>query len=716
MCSKSGFSFPRRMTSIEDLYTPFQYNEKNKEAYKNVIGKLFKQYKTEEIDNKFIDRFIRIEQKNYHITLKRSVLLYVYRCICVANGAIIQGLRNVNFKKDDVCEYDKEFEFLLMSKKQRAQDGIQQCAILTSAFPEADLLNNEGLFDKLVQDENDNVIKPGQFSCEYDCDFCPKEPGMPRSYLKNEPAVLRAFQNKFDCVDQLRERLKSYIVNGHPADKLEVLVLGGTISSYSDEYIELFVTLIYFALNTLYDELPLRQPYSLEEERDLNKHSLCRKIGLTLETRPDKINDNVLRFFRRCGVTRIQVGVQHTNNRVLDRVNRKCNISKYVKAAKLMKRSGFKFDIHIMPDLPTPLLKSVSIHKRPREIDDIDWNIDMVMLDLQMFFTFIYHPDYQADQWKIYPCETVPYTTIKDEYERGVYKSYCDIKYTKEMLQKKYDYESYDIITDWNLFLENEMTESRFVNGFFSFLHECIINDKKDTYNILFYLIVYTKINVQAYVRLNRVIRDIPDMYHLGGISDTNMRQYIHSYMKKRGLVCRCIRCAAIKRRTVDDVILDVITYPASNGVENFIRIVSKDKSILIGFIRLRFDKYAGYDVDNKTIVFPELVGAAMIRELHVYGQVVHSRDKKTKHYQHVGHGTRLVKYAIEMARKNGFRKISVISGEGVKNYYEKFGFIDEDHFMTRNINRYTKNQYIMFYTFAIIILLMAILVELFYL
>lgn len=35
---------------------------------------------------------------------------------------------------------------------------------------------------------------------------------------------------------QFRDRISSYIANGHPIDKIEILVLGGTWSEYPEGY------------------------------------------------------------------------------------------------------------------------------------------------------------------------------------------------------------------------------------------------------------------------------------------------------------------------------------------------------------------------------------------------------------------------------------------------------------------------------------------------
>jgi ELP3 family radical SAM enzyme/protein acetyltransferase len=192
-------------------------------------------------------------------------------------------------------------------------------------------------------------------------------------------------------------------------------------------------------------------------------------------------------------------------------------------------------------------------------------------------------------------------------------------------------------------------------------------------------------------VRLNRVIRDIPNFYISGGVKDVGMRQTLQIEMAKRGLECKCIRCREVKKRKIDHslAVLTERIYESSGGTEYYISFETADKKILFGFLRLRLCDRAGMPNTGDEPVFPELIGSALIRELHVYGQTVPVRrtDDKTScsqvKHQHVGFGTRLVRRAFEIAQEKGFEKIAVISGVGVKNYYKRFGFEDENMFMT---------------------------------
>jgi histone acetyltransferase (RNA polymerase elongator complex component) len=143
--------------------------------------------------------------------------------------------------------------------------------------------------------------------------------------------------------------------------------------------------------------------------------------------------------------------------------------------------------------------------------------------------------------------------------------------------------------------------------------------------------------------------------------------------MVKEGKTCMCIRCREVKNRSWDgSYVMIVRQYNASNGQEYFISCESKDNKILYGFLRLRLD-----NAQDK--VFEELNGCAMIRELHVYGKV-----SDVQHVQHKGLGKTLMNLAETIAMENGYKKISVIAGEGVKLYYEKLEYQPIGNFMIK--------------------------------
>jgi histone acetyltransferase (RNA polymerase elongator complex component) len=165
------------------------------------------------------------------------------------------------------------------------------------------------------------VLRPDAFSCPKKCAYCPTEtdlsgnPTQPKSYLSSEPAMLRAIQYNFDVLGQLHDRIRSYVHTGNIPTldrnfsyKMEIIVSGGTWESYNINYREQVMKEIYFAANTFNN---MRDVKSLEEEQEENESAQFRIIGLTIETRPDFITQHTIKQYRKWGVTRVQIGVQH---------------------------------------------------------------------------------------------------------------------------------------------------------------------------------------------------------------------------------------------------------------------------------------------------------------------------------------------------------------------------------------------------------------------
>ncbi len=273
------------------IYTDKEYNIVSKELIDNIDNIH---------NNNDVIKFQKDIQKKYKISLSKSNLIYFYNSL---------NLDNNRLKK------------LITKKKSKSNSGVVVITILTSGSPE------------YIDDDGKKVI--GKFSCKHNCAYCPNEKGhkgnnwidQPRSYLYSEPAVLRANENNFDPILQFNSRVDTLIKMGHVVDKLELIVLGGTWSNYHKNYKDQFIREIYYAANTYYDK---RDILSLEEELTMNESAKIHIIGLTLETRPDTITLNEIKEFRRYNCTRVQLGVQHTDNEVLKKIKRGHSIEKYI--------------------------------------------------------------------------------------------------------------------------------------------------------------------------------------------------------------------------------------------------------------------------------------------------------------------------------------------------------------------------------------------------
>ena len=451
------------------------------------------------------------------------------------------------------------------------------------------------------------LTKP--YPCPGKCIFCPTDVRMPKSYLPDEPGAMRALEHQFDPYEQVHNRIRALTNLGHPTDKIELLILGGTWSSYRRDYQEWFVKRCFDAMNT---PLPAASPHltlsnggdegGLDSAHSINESAPHRNVGLVIETRPDEINPDELRWLRRLGVTKVQMGAQSFDDRILEINKRGHDVDSTRKATALLRAAGFKIVLHWMPNLlgATP------------ESDLADF--------ARLWAGFC------PDEIKIYPNQLLANAELYEYWQRGEFHPYT----TEELVS----------------------------------------------------LIADIKPSIPRYCRVNRVIRDIPGNNVVEGNKRTSLRQDIQSEMKKRGTHCQCVRCREVRGRTVDSksLRLDDHVYQAGFAEEHFISFVTPEDG-LAGFIRLSLPAK-----DSPSTGRADLDGAALIREVHVYGQSLEVGAEKSGAAQHMGLGTRLLEAAEETARRNGFSRVAVISAVGARQYYLERGFERGEYYLVKKI------------------------------
>jgi ELP3 family radical SAM enzyme/protein acetyltransferase len=639
------------MTDIEDIVKPFWFKNISESNIQKCFDFLDEYYFDNKNINQIKSNFIEFQKLNdFNGILKFGSLITIYKM-----GRI----------RNHYPTPKPELESILKVQNVRENSGVIVFSIFTSAYPSWTKTNPDGTKEIVYDYDKTKSINRGEFSCKYDCSFCPKDPDMPKSYIASEPGVARAVQNDFDPVKQIFDRGLQYVQQGHPIDKIETILQGGTFNSYSPEYLIEFCRDIYWSFNIFMDWLfydsieadkltdyfefkgkKLRQKKSLEEEIKINETAPCRVIGLTPETRPDQINDNTIKFFRKIGATRIQLGVQHLDDKILKFNNRGCYKKHTIRAIKMLKDNGYKISIHLMLDLPCP-------------DDYID---KMIGIDRNMLNEFNTSPDFKIDQLKIYPCMVTPYTKIKEWYDNGIYKPYGE---THKLNQQTW--KNMSLMEKHNYRLSNP-------------LYKTIFDFMK---------------SIHLSIRVERIIRDIPTTNICGGTTDSGMRSEIDQDMKLLGIRSNDIRSREacnyqnINRLYKKPIIMKEEIFESSGGIEYFLSFESDEpKPILYSFLRLRLSENSGKTNTGK-VIFPELVNCALIRELHTYGKV-QSCKENTKYYknnnilfeenennklQHKGFEKQLLKRAEEIAISKGYKKIAVIAGVGVREYYRKQGY-----------------------------------------
>ena len=196
-------------------------------------------------------------------------------------------------------------------------------------------------------------------------------------------------------------------------------------------------------------------------------------------------------------------------------------------------------------------------------------------------------------------------------------------------------------------------------------------------------LIADIKTSIPRYCRVNRVIRDIPSTYVVEGNKRTSLRQDVLLEMQRRNTVCQCIRCREVRNQSVDTSSLELndLVYQAGYAEEHFLSFVTTDDR-LAGFLRLSLP-----GKDSPETGAQDLRQAAIIREVHVYGQSLMVGSEQQGAAQHIGLGTRLLHQAEQIAVGRGFGRLAVIAAVGTRRYYLRRGFARGESYLVKDLN-----------------------------
>jgi len=436
--------------------------------------------------------------------------------------------------------------------------------------------------------------------CPGQCIYCPTYSATPQSYTPESPAVLRGRRCDYAAKGQIGLRLRILSDMGHPTDKIELIVMGGTFLAYSEDYQYQFIKDCFDALN---DEASA----TLEEAKRLNETANHRCTGLCIETRPDWCGQEEIDRMLEFGTTRVELGVQIIDDGIYRLTRRGHTVEDVIKATALLKEHGFKVHYHWMPGLPgsTP---------------ERDLELSKRLFDDDRF---------KPDGLKLYPTMVVAGTELEKWYREGRYQPYDD-----------------DTMID---------------------------------------LVAEIKSIVPKYVRISRVLRDIPAKFIVGGLRDS-LRDVVKQRMKEKAIECKCIRCREYGHRLRDgweigEPKIARMDYEASGGREIFLSL-EDEKETLFGLLRMRIQSkpIAKLGESNEN--------PAIIRELHVYGPEVSLSQRKPNAAQHKGLGKTLLREA-ELIAANTFQthQMIILSGVGAKEYYRsEFGYRSQGNYMVKKL------------------------------
>ena len=499
-----------------------------------------------------------------------------------------------------------------------------------------------------------------EFPCPAKCVYCPTFEGLPKSYIPNEPAVMRAELNKFDPIMQIHNRLRALEVTWHKIEKNDVRIIGGTWSFYPAKYKEKFIKEIYDAFNS-YDEMKkhiektdlssdkfaafkIKEGYkakkskTLEEAKKLNQTSRLRVIWIAIETRPDWITPKEIYDLRRFWVTRVEIWYQTTFDEI-NELNKRWHWNREsILATKMLKDAGFKVVSHMMPNL---------LGSNPQ-------------MDREAMKEVFENQLYRPDELKIYPMMVTDKSELTQIWKDWWFTAYDD----KTLIDLTADLEAM----------------------------------------------------IPEYVRLNRTYRDIPSTEILEGSIVANLRQIVEKKLEEKWIKMQDIRHRELKNKKnkPEDATISDYKYEASDWIEHFLTYEDAKDRTIFSLLRLRFPSNKTSDTTEKIInsksiksalvpnfhkqsysktleeiyeYLPELKWASIIREIHTFGDQLSIWEKGGNFGQHVGFWKRLIAKAEELSKQAGYKKIAVIAWVWVRQYYEKRWYKLEWEYMVKYLD-----------------------------
>lgn len=531
---------------------------------------------------------------------------------------------------DGLPPYDQGILERLRRKPIRTSSGVTPVTVLTKPFP-----------------------------CPGTCIFCPNDVRMPKSYLSDEPGAQRAENNSFDPYLQTYARLSAYRSTGHPTDKIEIIILGGTWSFYPETYQIWFIKRIFDAMHDFGKgidrmgevEAAIRQHSQLHPSRNLTDAKIN---GAILNDSYNNVVQDIYKdemYRSREQAQAISIGMvertpitefatwdeleaTHLENEtaacrsvglVIETRPDHISVEEVLRVRRLgctKVQIGFQslndevLDLNKRGHDVAATRRAVKLLRQAGFKIHGHWMPNLygssVEGDIEDYRKMFSDPDFCPDELKIYPCSLIESAELMQYYKKGLWEPY--------------------------------------------------------THEELLEVLTATMELTPEYCRLTRVVRDIPSTDIVVGNKLTNFREIAEAETKKRGIRQGEIRSREIRNQTVtiDELHLDEIWYDTSAGQEIFLQYITEDRKIT-GFLRL--------SLPTESPITNELQDAAMIREVHVYGQSLKIGESADGHTQHLGLGKELIQRSVEIATEQGYKRLAVISAIGTRDYYIKRGF-----------------------------------------
>ena len=555
------------------------------------------------------------------------------------------------------------------------------------------------------------ITKP--WPCEGNCVFCPNDLRMPKSYVHNEPACQRAERNFFDPYLQVTSRLRALTQMGHITDKVELIVLGGSWTTYPEEYQCWFVARLFEALNdagrdaeaskanetnhemnapaaqaTSHEtDMPNPNVASLDEAEGSAINSPCSSWPSLAEQKAAVIRNS----YHECGFS--------TNDEVLS--SWIAPVQAKISDQQITYNQGFALtygEDSRWARLVSEQKANWNEVERQQRINETAKHrcVGLVVetrpdaLDEAALAT-IRHLGCTKVQIGVQSCNEallakngrqMPTESITQAFELlRLFGFKVHTHFMANLLGSSPEQDA----DDYHTFVTDERFRPDEVK-----LYPCVLLGGTKLQQLhaegrwhgysaseLTWLMTKNLLATQPYTRVSRMIRDFSAKDIIEGNRTANLRQLVESIVQEDGGVISEIRHREVASTRIDaeELCLDVIAYKTTATQEYFLQWVTLSNAIA-GFLRLSIPKAAAINRYDTSLI-PVKETDAMIREVHVYGKVerLHEANEGT---QHLGLGRKLVQRACEIAQEEGRDRILVISAIGTREYYRKLGFVDE--------------------------------------
>jgi len=507
------------------------------------------------------------------------------------------------------------------------------------------------------------------YPCPGECIFCPNDVRMPKSYLSDEPGAQRAEQNSFDPYLQTHSRLMAFYNTGHPTDKIEIIILGGTWSFYPETYQIWFVRRVFDALHDFGSGIDRTTEVraALLSESQLNHANHAQNVipqtSIAIAIDQQTYNQRVQSIYRdemyrsreqaqavgrgelsRTAATEYATwdelaAAHHENESAACRcvglvIETRPDYTDPAEVIRLRRLGCTKVQLGFQSLNDTVLRANrrghtvatirhaVHLFRQAGFKIHVHWmpNLyratpDSDRADYRKLFD---DPAFRPDELKIYPCSLIESAELMGRYRDGSWRPYTHA----ELL---------GVLTD------------------------CLEATPE-------------------YCRLTRIIRDIPATDIVVGNTVSNLRQVAEQALAGQGKRSRDIRAREIGGALVERaaLYLDTLEYEVSSGREVFLQWLTDTPTHarqVAAFLRLSLPRDPSF--------IAELGSAAIIREVHVYGQALAIGESAVGKAQHSGLGAGLIERAAELATAAGYAQLAVISAVGTRGYYRKRGFRD---------------------------------------